>query len=426
MVPRPSSPRYLSPPMSVFGAALSMPLWRLALTAALIMAFAIAAADVSPASASSKVYPVPKSAVLAVKSRTGVYGPGIAIDSRGNRRVTGGLGLAHRFKAMTTSRVTHILFQPRWGSGYSAGDGGRYLVSIQTDDGTARHRPSGRVLSSFIWEPGRHRSGGFVRRFTFPRPPRLVKGTIYHVVWKNVHNQPERNYVSINETFTYDASRPRQPRYRNGIYAVLNGSRASGSGSSWEVDPRHTPNMDLVYANGKHQGMAYLGAMVSDWGAIGGSRMVREHFRVERKDRRVLSACVRVGRQRGTDPLLIRLERGDGREIESVGVPSAAKVAYTNAGRVGDNGDWVCANFRREHVLRLGNRYNLRLSAPANTQYSMTPILARDYSTDGTGYHMRSFHFSSGRGEKSTNGGRTWTPLYRWYPQNMQFYLITR
>jgi hypothetical protein len=45
--------------MSVFGAALSMPLWRLALTAVLIMAFAIAAADVSPASASSKVYPVP-------------------------------------------------------------------------------------------------------------------------------------------------------------------------------------------------------------------------------------------------------------------------------------------------------------------------------------------------------------------------------
>jgi hypothetical protein len=52
----------------------------------------------------------------------------------------------------------------------------------------------------------------------------------------------------------------------------------------------------------------------------------------------------------------------------------------------------------------------------------MTPLLARDFTTDDTGYFMRSYHFRSGQGQRSSDGGRSWAPLYRWYPQNMQFY----
>ena len=59
MVPRPIRSQSSSPPIAIFGTALSVPLWRVVLAAILIMLYAIAVADVSPASASGKVYRVP-------------------------------------------------------------------------------------------------------------------------------------------------------------------------------------------------------------------------------------------------------------------------------------------------------------------------------------------------------------------------------
>ena len=232
--------------------------------------------------------------------------------------------------------------------------------------------------------------------------------------------------MSINETMTFEAMSPRQPRHRTDMYAVLNGSTAYGSGKTWWEDPRHTPVMDIVYSNGRHQGMAYLGPMRNGWGAIGGSRMVRERFTVRGRDRRATGACVRIGRQRGRGPLTIRLERGSGAAIDTTQVSGAGNIALSSPGSNSDNGDWVCGSFEKTRVLRKNRTYNLRLSAPSDTQYSMTPLLARDHTTDGKGYHMRSYHFKDGTGQKSTDGGRSWSALYRWFPQNMQFYLIVR
>jgi hypothetical protein len=318
--------------------------------------------------------------------------------------------------------VKAVLFQPRWGSGYSGGDGGQYRVSIQTDDGTRRHHPSGRRLASLTWRPGNRLNNGYVRRFVFPRPPRLQKGRIYHLVFKNLDPQPSRNYVSINELFTFERLHPRQPRFADGIYAVINGSSAYGSGDSWSVDPRHTANMDIVYANGRHDGLAYLNAKRDEWGPISGERMVRERFTVRGRDRRVSRACVRVGRQRGDSPLLIHLEDSSGRAIVSRRVESARRIPFHRAGANDDNGDWVCTRLGRTRTLQRGRVYALRLSTSSDTQYSMTPLLARDFTTDGAGFHMRSFHFSSGQGQRSSNGGRSWVPLYSSYPQNIQFY----
>jgi hypothetical protein len=59
MVPRPSNSPYPSQPIGVFGTAPSISLWRVAVTAVLIMLFATSVADVSSASAKGKVYPVP-------------------------------------------------------------------------------------------------------------------------------------------------------------------------------------------------------------------------------------------------------------------------------------------------------------------------------------------------------------------------------
>ena len=245
--------------------------------------------------------------------------------------------------------MTAILFQLRLGSGYSSGDRGRYRVSIQTDSGPG-HRPSGRSLTSFVWEPDNR---GGVRRFRFPRPATLRAGRIYHVVFKNIHPRPDNNYISVNEAYTYEPLAPRHPRFRDGIYAVLNGARATGSDRRWSVDSHHMPNMDLVFANGKHVGMAYLGAMIYDWAPIGGSRMARERFTVRQKSRRVTGACVRVGRQRGNGPIVMTLETAAGRRLTSTRA-AASRVSTTTPGRDSDNGDWVCGDFGDSTLLRKG------------------------------------------------------------------------
>jgi hypothetical protein len=184
--------------------------------------------------------------------------------------------------------------------------------------------------------------------------------------------------------------------------------------------------MDIVYGNGRHQGMVYLGPLNRYWGAIGGDDKVREHFRVIGKDRPVTGACVRIGRQKGGGALTIALRRGGGSAIEVVRVANARNVARSSPGGNGDNGDWVCARFSKTRVLRRGRTYDLVLSAPVGTQYSATPILARDFTTDDKPYHMRSWHFRNGTGQKSTDGGRSWRDLYRSYPQNIQFYMPLR
>ncbi len=152
--------------------------------------------------------------------------------------------------------------------------------------------------------------------------------------------------------------------------------------------------------------------------------MVRERFKVRGKARRVSGVCVRIGRQRGSGALSIRLERGSSRLIEELRLEQARSVARTSPGSNSDNGDWVCGTFDQARVLGKGRTYNLRLSAPSDTQYSMTPLLARDFTTDGKGYHMKSYYFRDGVGQKSSNGGATWSKLYEWYPQNLQFYFI--
>ena len=47
----------------------------------------------------------------------------------------------------------------------------------------------------------------------------------------------------------------------------------------------------------------------------------------------------------------------------------------------------------------------------------MTPILARDSSTDDTGYFMHSYHFRDGTAQRSGNGGRSGRPMYSSYPE---------
>ena len=41
----------------------------------------------------------------------------------------------------------------------------------------------------------------------FPTPARLTAGTLYHIVFENVHADPESNYISVNNVLSWNSTR---------------------------------------------------------------------------------------------------------------------------------------------------------------------------------------------------------------------------
>jgi hypothetical protein len=346
---------------------------------------------------------------------TGVYGTGINADTKAQIQVGGtdtsssNNRVAHRFRASTTSAVTSVRFAQRRGAGYSGGSGGTMRISIRADDGSGR--PSGTMLASASYTPGSSGINTF-DRVTFSSPARLTKGHIYYVVFENTNSSPRSNFISVNETFIYGSVlSPRQPRYTDGEYAVLTTGRGS-----WAVEGRYTADMDVAYSNGVHDGNGYVAAQIDYYGTISGSSsMVRERFTVSGSSRTIRTVAVRMRRSSGSSPLLIRLESSSGALIDSVSIP-ASSVPASSPG--GDNGGqvWVKASFDTSHTLSKGSTYNLRLSTASGTTYTATPI------REGTDVGFRSFVFSDGLAQRTTNGS-SWAALYQWAGLDLQFYL---
>ena len=340
---------------------------------------------------------------------TGLYGSGLNFDTKANLRVGPDGTIAHRFVASTTSTLQSIRFQQRGGPIYSGGTGGKFQISVQAD---AAGVPSGTVLASASYSPG-NPSGDWTTYdvVSFSSPATLTRGTRYDIVFQNVDANPTSNYFSVNELFVYGATMtPRQPAFADADYAVL----AANAAGSWSVQGKYTADMDLTYANGTHDGMAYIENIIALYGTVSGTASVREHFTVSGGNRTVSSASVRVRRSGGSAPLTLRLETGTGTLIEAVDVP-ASSVPVSAAG--GDNGGsvWVTVTFATPHNLASGTAYNLRLATASGTTYTAAPI------REGTDQGLQSYAFRDGSGQGSSNG-TSWADLYAYSPVDLQFY----
>jgi len=341
----------------------------------------------------------------------GIYGTGIGYDTKANLWIGGSdrQKVAIRFKATTTSTLKSVRFVQRGGAGYSRGTGGTMTLSVRADDGTGR--PSATSLAQRSYAPGN--PGGHWEKFdpvAFPTPATLIAGRIYYIVFTNASTS---NYISVNSVYVYNApaaAAPRQPMFSDSEYGLMYTS------GSWGALARgYTPVVDLAYTNGVHDGQSYYEAMIDRYATISGaSKMARERFTVSGGTRTVGSASLRLRRSGGTSPLRITLETSAGSAIESVTVP-AASIPISAPG--GDNGGavWVTAKFSSPRVLLNGSSYNLRISTASGTTYTTFPIRA------GTDKGIGTFAFSGGTGQSTTNGS-SWTDLYAWSKQNLQFY----
>jgi hypothetical protein len=330
--------------------------------------------------------------VTPVETVTGLYGPGIGMDSLNNTHVGGpnNLSTSYRFRATTSAKLNSIrvyIIGPTH-AGYGAGTGGTWQITVQTDDGTANHAPSGTVLATTTFGP--------VDDFpviSWSSPATLAAGQLYHVVFKNIDPNPTANYASVDGVYMAQPTVPRQAAFSDVDWGQ---PMRSGSGA-WSDRPNTVPIMQLNYANGVTDGLGYMEVWVRSYKSISGSATVREAFTVSGPNRAVSSFSVRLMRVSGSSPLTVRLETSAGALIEQ-GTIAASQIA------VGTHATWETYTFDTPRTLVSGQGYNVVLSAPSDTVYAIFVI--REGSSWG---FSPTTYFGDGRAQYTTGSG--WGPF---------------
>lgn len=315
-----------------------------------------------------------------------------------------------RFRAITSSQLASVqLTFPNFNSGYCGGTGGSLAVTIQSDNGSGL--ASGTVLArtnltnlsgSYGTPPGGVTNWPVV---TFATPATLAAGNLYHVVMWNTDPNPSANFVSIDAIYNNTPIQaPLQPRFGDGSWGLLYRD------SSWVLRPDYSPIMGLAYANGAADGLAYVYSDIGSPRTISGSSVVRETFTVSGSSRSVSSVAVRLKRVSGSDPLTIRLTDGGGTVIDTATIASTSLSTSIDAA-------WATASFASAHTLSSGATYNVVLSAPASSSYS----IFAPYEGSTYGHFNKATYFADGRAQYSTGGA--W---YDWggrADHDLEFYL---
>jgi hypothetical protein len=348
--------------------------------------------------------PTPTPQPTSAPGATGIYGPAIGGDDLNNTPI-GGRYLteaSYRFRAATSSRLNSIevyVIGPS-NAGYGAGTGGTWRVSVQTDDGTSNHAPSGTILASTTFRP----SAEFPV-ITWSAPAALTQGQLYHVVFTNIDPDPTANYASIDGIFQASSDPSAwQPRWSNQDLVQLlrygTGSWTDSRGDSSVI----TPIMNLAFADGTHQGMGYM----ETWGrggrdgyeTVDGTVRLRETFTVSGGSRSVSSISVRLARTSGSSPLSIRVETGSGGELATATIPAAQIATASKTSGHGFGQRWYTVALPTSLTLTSGSIYNLVLTTASGTEYWTTSI------RQGSSYGFSSpTFFSDGRAQIDTGSG---------------------
>jgi hypothetical protein len=357
-------------------------------------------------------------AVQAANAAAGVssafYGAGRGADSLANCTVGPyGFVIAYRFVAEHSGPISQVRFYIISNkAGYAGGNAGTIQISIETDDGTSAHNPSGTVLATSTLEHPVPADGGYgyFPLITFPTPANVTAGQIYHVVFTNVDPSPSINFSSVDELYYKNATTPNQPTVSDMASAVLR--LRSGK---WGMVPGYSPIFEIYYSNGDYQGYGYVEAFVMAPEVISGSQQVRETFTVSGATRSISSVGIRLARISGSGNLTARLENGAGTVIEQGYLSAASFPLSSSASPV-----WASYTFANPQNLATGQTYHLVLQAPSSTEYEAYPI------QKGTAYGFDKLtYFPDGYAQ--FNSGAGWVGWSVWGVSNrtdgdLQFY----
>jgi hypothetical protein len=329
------------------------------------------------------------------------YGSGIQFDVLNNQPVKK-YDVDYRFRAEFSGSLKSFNWYDAYGrsecDGYGCGTGGKIEICLFADDGQPQHLWTGKPLACV--SPANLRRGDKLREDAFSQPPRLQAGQLYHLHWHNADPEPEKNFISVDDTCVWRPITPRQPTIPDTDLAVISGSHGV------ETD---TPILQLTYDNGATQGQGYKESWNYTAETISGASKVRESFTVNGPDRLVTEVAVRLNRVRGSSPLDLRLETGAGEMMEE---GSIAPASFPE-GRPLTQDPWDSQNvmpawgrltFRKPLRLKSGQSYHLLLSTAPDTVYQAYGI----QRASGYGFSV-STYFADGRGEASRDNGVSWT-----------------
>jgi hypothetical protein len=354
-----------------------------------------------------------------VSAASTYYGPGIGSDGLGNTTIGPNQNkLSYRIRVQHTGYISAV--QPYLimdHTGYWGGTSGAILVSIQTDDGSSSHNPSGQQLtSSLLTDPDAVPvPARYFPTLTFSAPAAVTAGEIYHIVFENPDPSPAVNFVSVDALYQAAAPTPSQPTMSDTDCAVLLFSNYSAEGTIWKPRQGYTPILQIDYEDGFTQGFGYMEVWVGAPQSISGTSSVRETFTVSGASQSVSSVGVRVARLSGSGALTVRIEAEDGTLIEQGQVPAASVPLDASASYV-----WANYKFSASHTLSAGQTYHLVLQSPVSTVYQAYPI------RKGSDYGYKNTTFFPDGYAQFLQGG-SWVGWTQWGVANrtdgdLQFY----
>lgn len=302
------------------------------------------------------------------------------------------------------SGVSSISLFIKTGVGYSLGTGGITNVSLQTDDGTSNHFPSGSQLDVASAATGNPASPT-VHTFPLSGGVKLTLGTLYHIVLTNIDADPVNNYVSLDDMNS--TNNTTAPYYANPVQlnCALSGCYQNfailwqQTAPPWALKTNHLPIVAITYADGYVQGQTYTDSLAgSGLFNIQGTNQAGQLFNPT-SNRSINSANVWVQKV-GSPPagLVVALQTAAGAAITSATVPAAS---------VNTSFGWVSAKYSSFQTLTASSSYRVVLSCSScdvSNYYQVYPM--QDGAT--LGMPKAASQFSQSAGNYQTNTGSGW------------------
>jgi hypothetical protein len=350
------------------------------------------------------------------------YGAGAGIVTASNTNIKGDdqqPSVSKRFMAPRSGSISGILWHARRNTGakergttYSGGNGGKIKIQLRLDDGKGHWTNT--VLAETAINNGDPKSlcdgegnGPGPReqhvRWDFLTPPPVVQGQWYHLVFCNMDENPNINYISENSSQIHNPNIPTNEPWGGPVFKDYN-----------IVTPRSprrgfTMAAELKYTDGFNWSTGYwLSAGVAR-NDVGGKSKVRELFTVSgwskgaAFDRRVKTFYVFVRKSKAdAGDLTVALKNGDGTVLEQQNLQTDQFPVNKSVWREG--------TFSKAYTLVAGRKYSVELSSSIDGSYRVAPVMEEPQNLGYSDLNT----WNGGLFERTSDGGTTWEKARLW------------
>jgi len=326
------------------------------------------------------------------------------------------------------------------GNSYSVGNGGLQEVTLQTDDGTPEHNPSGTIIAKakpYVPFDLPIRKWAII---DFESPGTVQAGQIYHLVYENLNPPPRLSGLSAREAqnapidkgaialdgvtdgIAIDPLERHGPFLRNFPATLVKRSASS----SWE-DTNVTSWYSIVYTDGVEVGESYAHyqAVSAYRYEVDGNKQLRQEFTWNYPDISVDRIVTRFGYDKGANgkPMSIVVRN------QSFSVVATATVKFDSKLKEVAQSDNSYVKRQTRHSvgelsdtvqLKTGQTYYIEYSAGSGAAYVMTPAIE---SLRKSGTKDRNL-WGDGLAKQSTDGGNSWVRLDEFPDSDIPMYFI--